>query len=84
MTGGRPAAAMAFVVAWSVSEAWAAGAGDAASVGRTLFLVAVLITSAKLGGLVAERWGQPAVLGELLVGIGLGNVLSRLLGAQGA
>ncbi len=84
MTGRGRVSALAFVVAWSGSEAWAAGAGDATTVGRTLFLVALLITSAKLGGLVAERWRQPAVLGELLVGIGLGNVLPGLLGAQGA
>ena len=83
MTGRGRAAGLAFVVAWSASEAWAAGAGETPKVGWTLFVVAVLLTSAKLGGLVAERLQQPAVLGELLVGIGLGNALPGLLGAGG-
>jgi len=34
----------------------------------------VILAGAKLGGHVAQRVGQPAVLGELLVGIVLGNV----------
>lgn len=39
----------------------------------TLFLIlAVLVTAARLGGALAQRFGQPAVLGELLVGILLG------------
>ncbi|HEX5386502.1 MAG TPA: cation:proton antiporter [Gemmatimonadales bacterium] len=36
--------------------------------------LAVILVSAKLGGDLAERIGQPAVLGELLVGIVLGNI----------
>ena len=54
-----------------VSPAWAAAGSEGGRVGLTLFAIAVLVTSAKIGGLVVERWGQPAVLGELLVGIGL-------------
>ncbi|MEO5798794.1 MAG: cation:proton antiporter [Gemmatimonadales bacterium] len=39
----------------------------------TLFLVlAALVTVARLGGAVAQRLGQPTVLGELIVGILLG------------
>ena len=30
-----------------------------------------------------ERWGQPAVLGELLAGVGLGNLLPLMFGAHG-
>src|ERR671922_379598 len=47
--------------------------------GPVLFGLAVLVVGAKLGGLVAERWGQPSVLGELLCGIALAN-LSPLVG----
>jgi Kef-type K+ transport system membrane component KefB len=45
-----------------------------------LFGVAVLVIVAKVGGLLARRIGQPAVLGELLAGIGLGNLLPLVLG----
>jgi Kef-type K+ transport system membrane component KefB len=38
------------------------------------FALAVILTAAKLGGDLAQRVGQPAVLGELLVGIVLGNL----------
>jgi Kef-type K+ transport system membrane component KefB len=36
--------------------------------------LAVILASAKLGGHLASRVGQPAVLGELLVGVLLGNL----------
>ncbi len=65
------------------SPAWAAGTSDGNRVGPTLFALALLVTVAKIGGLVAERLGQPAVLGELLVGIGIGNLLPLLLGSPG-
>lgn len=48
--------------------------------GPILFGLAVLVVSAKAGGLLAERWGQPPVLGELLAGIVLGNLLPLFLG----
>jgi len=51
--------------------------------GPILFTLAVLVLAAKLGGLLIEHWGQPAVLGELLVGIGLGNLVPLLFGASG-
>ena len=39
----------------------------------TLFLiVAALVTAARLGGVLAQRLGQPTVLGELLVGVVMG------------
>jgi Kef-type K+ transport system membrane component KefB len=43
--------------------------------GPILFSLAVLVVSAKAGGLLAERWHQPPVLGELLAGIALANLL---------
>jgi Kef-type K+ transport system membrane component KefB len=45
--------------------------------------LAVLVLAAKLGGFLAERWRQPPVLGELLIGNGLGNLLPLELGGGG-
>ncbi len=49
----------------------AADAGHHASI--TFLWIAIIIVAAKLSSLV-EKWGQPAVLGELLVGVALGNL----------
>jgi len=50
----------------------------AASHGDTLapvvLALAVILAAAKLGGDVAERIGQPAVLGELVIGVLVGNL----------
>lgn len=62
--------------------ALAAEPGHARS-GPVLFALAALVLIAKIGGLLAERWGQPSVLGELLAGIGLANVVPLLFGAEG-
>jgi Kef-type K+ transport system membrane component KefB len=40
-----------------------------------LLCLAVMIAAAKLGGSLFLRWGQPAVLGELVGGVVLGNIL---------
>ncbi len=40
--------------------------------------VAVILIAAKLGGELLERLGQPAVLGELISGIVIGNLEARL------
>jgi Kef-type K+ transport system membrane component KefB len=56
------------------------GAEGHRSFGPLLFAVAILVVAAKAGGLLAERWHQPPVLGELLVGIGLGNLLPPVFG----
>jgi Kef-type K+ transport system membrane component KefB len=50
--------------------------------GPILFSLAILVISAKIGGLVAERWRQPPVLGELLAGIALGNLLPLFFGVE--
>jgi Na+:H+ antiporter len=60
----------------------ATGTEEPLRFGPILFGLAVLVISAKAGGLLAERWGQPSVLGELLAGIGLGNLLPLLGGTQ--
>lgn len=44
-------------------------------VGELAFGLAVLLTAAKLGGAAAVRLGQPAVLGELVAGVALGNLV---------
>jgi Kef-type K+ transport system membrane component KefB len=41
------------------------------------------VVGANVGGLAAERWGQPSVFGELLVGIGAGNLLPSFFGEHG-
>src|SRR3989338_3196224 len=48
------------------------GNGDATS--SLLLALVVLLPSAKLAGMAAERLAQPAVLGELLAGMLLGNL----------
>ena len=76
---GRIGGVAAVLVLGMPTTALAAGA-DGSRAGAVLFGLAVLVLAAKLGGLLAERSGQPAVLGELLVGIGLGNVFPLALG----
>ena len=64
-------------------SAWAAQTDAHQRFGPTLFALALLVAAAKAGGLLAERLRQPAVLGELLVGIGLANLWPALGGADG-
>jgi len=45
-----------------------------------LAAVVVVIVAAKLGGYISIRFGQPSVLGELLVGIILGPTVLNMLG----
>lgn len=42
--------------------------------GRVLLALALVLLLAKLGGYLAERVGQPSVLGELVIGVILGNL----------
>jgi Kef-type K+ transport system membrane component KefB len=79
--GGLAAALIALLAL--PGPALAAGVEDHARFGPVLFALAVLVLAAKAGGLVAEKLGQPAVLGELLVGIVLGNLIPAALGKQG-
>ena len=46
-----------------------------------LFALVLVLLGARLGGALAERFGQPPVLGELLAGVVIGNV--GLLGWHG-
>ena len=60
----------------------AAAGVDHPRFGPLLFTIAGLVLAAKAGGLLAERLGQPPVLGELVAGIGLGNLTFVIAGAD--
>lgn len=70
--------ALALGVATTPSLAGGSGHGDPAA--PVILALAVILVAAKLGGDLAMRINQPAVLGELLMGVVLGNV--SLLGVQ--
>ena len=51
---------------------------------RFLFQVVIILLAAKMGGEIFETWNQPAVLGELVFGVVLGNLhLLGLLALEG-
>ena len=52
----------------------AVAAGHTDQMAMVLLAIAVMLGGAKLAGHVAERFGQPAVLGELMIGVLLGNL----------
>jgi len=54
---------------------WAAGSGHKDPVAPTLIALIVILASAKIGSELFERLNQPAVLGELLAGVVLGNLV---------
>lgn len=62
------------VVATLPVSASAAVGGHTDPVTPIVLALAVILAAAKLGGEVAVRVGQPAVLGELIVGLVLGNL----------
>jgi Kef-type K+ transport system membrane component KefB len=64
-----------------VTLAAASGSGHADPVAPVIAAVALILVTAKLAGHVAVRLGQPAVLGELLGGVVLGNL--SLVGITG-
>ena len=76
-------AAIAALLLGVPGVAAAAGGEGSPRFGPILFGLAVLVVAAKAGGLVLQRLGQPPVLGELLVGIGLGNLLPLAFGSEG-
>ena len=61
----------------------AATNGSATEFGPILLGLAILVLGAKLGGILLTRWGQPAVLGELLFGIALANLYPLFAGSAG-
>jgi len=60
------------VTAWLTLAAVTAPSPDSGA--HLVLALAAILTAAKLGGHLAERMGQPAVLGELLGGVLLGNL----------
>ena len=56
-------------------EEHSAGAGHEDPVTPVLLAITVILASAKLGGEIFERLRQPAVLGELIIGVILGNLV---------
>ncbi|MBI2895404.1 MAG: cation:proton antiporter [Deltaproteobacteria bacterium] len=59
--------------------ALAAGAGDHGDpIAPVVLYLALILLAAKLGGDLATRIGQPAVLGELVFGVLIGNVFALI------
>lgn len=80
----RPSIVAVGAVVILPAMAGAAEPGGHTSFGPLLFALGALVIVAKLAGLLAERWRQPSVLGELLAGVAIGNVLHYTItpGAQ--
>jgi uncharacterized protein involved in response to NO len=72
-----PLVAGVFVFLFAAAPAWAAGSGV---VGANLLWLALILMSARLFAPLAQKFGFPAVLGELLLGVLLGNL--ALLGVM--
>jgi Kef-type K+ transport system membrane component KefB len=66
---GIIAVAFAFVSCASV------GSGHFDPLARVLPALIIILVAAKIGSAVFERLGQPAVLGELIIGVVLGNLV---------
>ncbi len=58
-----------------------AGMSHEQAIAQVLLSLVLILVAAKIGGEVAERFHQPAVLGELLFGVIIGNL--NLLGYHG-
>jgi len=66
-----------YALAWILAPAIALASTQPATngeIGSIVLALALILAAAKLGGDLAVRIGQPAVLGELLVGVVLGNL----------
>jgi Kef-type K+ transport system membrane component KefB len=74
-SAGRRLLVVALLLLVFAGTLWAAeGAGHSDPSIHIVLWLAIILLSAQVGGDVAARLGQPAVLGELLVGVVLGNV----------
>ena len=73
-----PRFAGAFLLFFFAAPAWAAGSDV---VGINLLWLALILMSARLFAPLAQRLGFPAVLGELLLGVVLGNLALLGFGA---
>ena len=60
----------------AMASTGADGSSDSGhGLGALLYALVIILLAAKLGGHVMERFGQPAVLGELIFGVILGNLI---------
>jgi Kef-type K+ transport system membrane component KefB len=66
----------AWLVAFALVSlpAFASSGAHEDPVAAVVLALAIILTAAKLGGDLAVRLGQPSVLGELIVGVALGNL----------
>ena len=64
----------AAVIAMSAPAAAMSGSGHEDPVAGVVLALLVILAAAKIAGDLAVRAGQPAVLGELLAGVALGNL----------
>jgi Kef-type K+ transport system membrane component KefB len=68
----------AFVALFAASPALASGGEGGAlhadPVASVVLALAVILVAAKIGGDIATRLGQPSVLGELVIGVLIGNL----------
>lgn len=64
---------LALAAAAAVAPALAEAVAHTDPVTPVILALAIILIAAKLGGVLATRLGQPAVLGELLVGVLLGS-----------
>ncbi len=71
------------VVAVAVTTFPLAAAAEGVNVARFFLVLAAILVAAKLLGELAERIGQPAVLGELLAGVLLGGSLLGIVPSGG-
>ena len=63
-----------FAACASLHASTASGNSAGDEIGRVLLALIVALVAAKLGGEIATRLGQPAVLGELIFGVLVGNL----------
>ncbi len=74
----RPSRALFLPIAggWLLAAgvAWASSGSGGVDIGPLLLALVLILVGARLGGSLFERFGQPAVLGELGAGILLGNL----------
>ncbi|MBU1039161.1 cation:proton antiporter [Patescibacteria group bacterium] len=65
---------MALILSFAFGSQTLASSGEVHQVGLTFLGIAIILIAAKISGLV-EKIGQPAVLGELVIGVILGNLI---------
>ncbi|HQR17227.1 MAG TPA: cation:proton antiporter [Gemmatimonadales bacterium] len=80
----RAGALLIALVLAAAGPLWADAGGAGHGVSSFLLTLAAMLVGAKLLGELAERIGQPAVLGELLAGVLLGSSALGVIPASGA